>query len=143
MASKAFRNGIDVSGILNALVENTRALAGVFPIDSSRIVASGFSGGGMGSYDLALLSPDQISALVVNTGIMQPSFRELEDKYPRGKIVAYLASPTDFRYREMMSDRAWMERLGWRTKWIEFQGGHRPAPDSAYEEAAAWLENQW
>ncbi len=94
----------------------------------------------MASYDLAELAPEQISALVINTGMMSPSLRELEAKYPKGKIVAYLASPTDFRYREMKADRIWMERLGWRTKWIEFQGGHQPAPDSAYEEAGGWLD---
>jgi predicted peptidase len=143
MASKFFRNGIDVNRILISLLEDARTLAMVYPIDTSHIVASGFSGGGMGSYELAELAPELISALVINSGLMHRSTRQVPDQYPKGKRAVYLASPTDFRYREMETDRVWVERLGWKTKWIEFQGGHIPAPDSAYEEAAGWLETQW
>ena len=54
-----------------------------------------------------------------------------------------LASPSDFRYQEMKRDRTFLEILGWKTKWIEFQGGHRIAPAASYDQAARWLIENW
>ena len=59
--------------------------------------------------------------------------------YPRGKIAVFLASPSDFRYSEMKRDLAFLKSLGWKTEWIEFKGGHKAAPPSAYKEAAKRL----
>ncbi len=54
--------------------------------------------------------------------------------------MVFLASPTDFRYNEMKRDRGFLESHGWKTKWIEFTGGHTLAPYEIYEQAAQWLE---
>lgn len=86
------------------------------------------------------------------------------------KTVVFLASPTDFRYKNMQWDRQFLESKGWKTKsaycailaqyvlqsqhskidkilptlqWIEFEGGHNFAPESAYEEAAEWIEEKY
>jgi hypothetical protein len=62
--------------------------------------------------------------------------------YPRNKIAMFLASPADFRYNQMESDRSFLGSIGWKTKWIEFEGSHRIAPKAAYETAAEWLFEQ-
>ncbi len=60
--------------------------------------------------------------------------------YPRGKLAVFLASPKDFRYREMQEDRALLETVGWQTAWFEFDAGHTYAPPDVYQQAAAWLD---
>ena len=44
-----------------------------------------------------------------------------------------LSSKTDFRYEEMARDREFLEGFAWDVKWIEFDGGHKIAPDSAWQ----------
>ena len=141
-ASKEFKNGqpfySDVDYHIMAVVKQ---LCMQYPIDTSRIIATGMSGGGMGSHGYAFIFPEIISAIVVNTGKINEYFLEpgQKEKYPQGKIAVFLASPTDFRYQEMKRDQVFLENIGWKTKWIEFEGGHTFAPASAYGEAAEWL----
>ena len=141
-ASKEFKNGqpfySDVDYHIMAVVKQ---LCMQYPIDSSRIIATGISGGGMGSHGYAFIFSEIISAIVVNTGKINEYFLEpgQKEKYPQGKIAVFLASPTDFRYQEMKRDQVFLENIGWKTKWIEFEGGHTFAPASAYGEAAEWL----
>jgi hypothetical protein len=62
--------------------------------------------------------------------------------YPKARLAVFLASPTDFRYQEMRHDRQMLERFEWKTEWIEFEGGHKPAPPAAYEQAARWIDER-
>jgi len=139
-ASKEYRNGPDMNMLISNIVAILDDLFSQYPIDRYKIIATGFSGGGMGSHFFSYLHPDMISAVVINTGMMHEY--QIEKKYscPRGKLAVFLASPGDFRYLEMKRDRRFLENLGWRTKWIEFGGGHTIAPASSYEEAAQWLK---
>lgn len=139
-ASKEFRNDVPVSGVFERLLKRVEILAQNHPIDLTRVIASGISGGGMGSHTLAHYAPALIDAVVINTGMMSPTDKRPD--YPRNKLAVFLASPTDFRYREMQSDEQFLRGRGWRTKWIEFEGGHTLAPDRVYLEAADWLEPQ-
>ncbi len=141
-ASKEFRNGIDMNAVFPHIVAILKDAFVKYPIDKSRIIATGFSGGGMGSHAFIFSYPELISAIVINTGMMHGYYREQKDMYPRGKIAVFLSSPNDFRYKEMERDRIFLESLGWKTKWIEFQGGHTIAPESSYGEAAEWLNKQ-
>lgn len=139
LASKVFRNGVKnnemVSGLAPVIEDAVRTL----PIDRNRIVATGYSGGGMFSHSLAALRPHLVRGVVINTGMMHPYYIKHPDECARGKIAVFLASPGDFRYSEMKRDREFLERLGWKTRWIEFQGGHVLAPPSVYEEALGWI----
>ncbi|MEO8876586.1 MAG: hypothetical protein ABI461_13430, partial [Polyangiaceae bacterium] len=63
-------------------------------------------------------------------------------RYPRNKLAVMLASPKDFRYREMHEDRNLLEGLGWKIEWLEFAEGHAYAPPAVYAQAAAWLDAQ-
>lgn len=146
-ASKTYHNGMDLLGdiprLFEELVLNLDNVSRSVPIDRLRIIAAGFSGGGMGAHMFAYYFPNVISAIVVNTGKMHDYYRNYKDRYPKGKFAVFLASPTDFRYAEMQRDRSFLEDLNWKTKWIEFQGGHSIAPKSAYEEAAHWLADEF
>ncbi|MGV8119431.1 MAG: hypothetical protein AB2L14_06665 [Candidatus Xenobiia bacterium LiM19] len=143
-ASKKFSNGQDIEESLADLVSILKnRIISKYPIDTGRIAAGGFSGGGMGSHGLAFEYPDLISAVIVNTCMINKYYHTVAERYPERKKAVFLASPTDFRYNEMKSDRALLEQHGWKTKWIEFEGGHRFAPAQCYDAAADWLEDQW
>jgi predicted esterase len=142
-ASKEFRNGIDMEAVLGKIATVLKKLFLELPIDKSKVIATGFSGGGMGAHGFSFLHPELIQAVIVNTGMMHEYYIGKKSAYPQGKIAIFLASPTDFRYGEMKRDCAFLESLSWKTKWIEFEGGHRLAPATAYDEAAWWLTLQF
>lgn len=142
-ASKEHRNGINLNEFMPKLTSLVKKVSSDFPIDKSKIIAAGFSGGGMSAHVFSFLYPEIISAIVVNTGMTHEYYRERINGYPRGKLAVFLASPTDFRYEEMKRDKDFLENLGWKVKWIEFKGGHAIAPSSAYEKAAEWLQGQF
>jgi len=140
-ASKRFRNGVAWDTLLPWLEAELADIEARDPVDESRVVLTGLSGGAMGAHMFAGSRPDRLCAVVANTGMMQESLKR--DDYPRGKLAVFLASPTDFRYEEMRRDRRFLESHGWTTTWIEFRGGHTLAPPEAYEAAATWLAAHW
>jgi len=142
-ASKENRNEINLIEFIPELATLIEEISSEFPVDRSKIIATGLSGGGMSAHAFCFSYPKLISAVVVNTGITHEYYRERINEYPRGKLVVFLASPTDFRYEEMKRDRDFLENLGWKVKWVEFKGGHKIAPSSAYEETAEWLQGQF
>lgn len=141
-ASKEFRNGLG-EGIIHKIVSSLEEVSPNLPINDSQIVATGFSGGGMGAHGFSFLYPELIRAVIVNTGMMHSSYIVKKERYPTEKLAVFLSSPTDFRYDEMKRDREFLNRLNWQTKWIEFEGGHVIAPPSAYQEAVQWLRNNF
>ncbi|MFA5270803.1 MAG: hypothetical protein WC412_00485 [Candidatus Omnitrophota bacterium] len=143
LASKEFKNGIDMNQSLAGLADSFKAVCGQFPVDKAKIIITGFSGGAMGAHAFSYTYPSMVSAIIVNTGMINDYYLEKKSNYPRHKIAAFLASPTDFRYKEMKRDKEAMDSLGWITKWIEFDGGHRLAPLPVYLEAANWINELW
>lgn len=141
-ASKEYKNDKDIGPVLESIMSKLAELAVQLPFDPSKVVATGVGGGGMGAHALSFLYPKPILAIVVNVGIINTYFKERTGLYPYDKVAVFLASPTDFRYEQMNRDRKFLEGLGWKTKWIEFKGGHVAAPASAYMEAADWLIKQ-
>jgi predicted esterase len=141
-ASKTSRNGVPYAGIVPPLIAAIKSVGAAYPVDKSRIIATGLSGGGMASHYLAYAHPELFAAVIINTGMMaedQPTWPHP----PRGKIAVFVASPTDFRYEQMKKNRLFLESLGWKTHWIEFPGGHRLAPSAVLEEAAEWLSQEF
>lgn len=137
-ASNEFHNGLPFGPLLQEIEAELKDVEGKFHIDTSKVIFTGFSGGGMGAHAFSKFYPAQVSAVVINTGMMEISFMTAD--YPQGKVAVFLASPTDFRYTEMQRDRDFLAGHGWKTKWIEFSGGHTLAPSDVYEQAANWLE---
>jgi predicted esterase len=137
-ASKEFRNGQEFGPSLRQIEAELNAVEREYLTDPRRVIFTGTSGGGMGSHAFSKFHTDRLSAVVINTGMMYAPF--MTGNYPEGKLAVFLASPTDFRYGEMQRDRRFLEGHHWKTKWIEFAGGHVVAPATVYEQAAAWLE---
>jgi predicted esterase len=143
LASKTSRNGVDYDQTIPPLIRDLEKIVAEQSVDVRRVVASGISGGGMTSHYLAYQYPARFTAIIVNTGMMDAWMLERREQWVRGKLVVFLASPTDFRYGEMNRDRTALQGLGWSTEWLEFEGGHTMAPVESYELAVRWLERQW
>lgn len=137
-ASKKFRNGQEFGPSLKEIEAELNDVEGAYAIDTTRVIFTGISGGGMGAHAVARYYPSRVRAIAVNTGMMHASF--MTGVFPEGKTVVFLASPTDFRYGEMKRDRSFLEQHHWKIRWIEFAGGHTLAPAAVYEEAAGWLD---
>jgi predicted esterase len=138
-ASKEFRNGQQFASSLKQIEAELNAVERDYVINTRRVIFTGISGGGMGAHAFCEYYPNRVSALVINTGMMNAPFMTAD--YPEGKIAAFIASPTDFRYGEMKRDQSFLKSHHWRTTWLEFAGGHRLAPAAVYEQAAVWLED--
>lgn len=136
--SKEFRNGQDFDPSMQQIESELNGVETKYPVDDTTVIFTGMSGGGMGSHAFVKYHSDQVKAIVINTGMMADGSKTPD--YPAGKAAVFLASPTDFRYHEMISDRQFLQYRHWKTKWIEFAGGHTLAPEAVYEEAAQWLE---
>ena len=134
-ASTECKNGMNFSALLAKMDAGLTEVESSYPVDKDRVIFTGFSGGGMAAHAFAKFHPARVRAVVVNTGMIQPSFAT--DDYPQGKMAVFLASPTDFRYADMKTDHAFLEQRGWKTRWIEFAGGHAIAPPDIYDRAAA------
>jgi predicted esterase len=134
-ASTEFKNGLKFTELLEKMETALTSVEKSHPVDSKRVIVTGFSGGGMGAHAFAKFYPERVRAVVINTGMIQPSF--LTEDYPRGKTAVFIASPTDFRYADMKADRTFLEQRGWKTTWVEFEGGHAISPQEVYDLAAA------
>jgi predicted esterase len=143
VGSNNFRNGPYVEHDAALRMETITVVEREYRVDPARVYAAGISGGAMQAYDIVGDHPGVFRGVIANTGVMpyhllgNAAFDATT--YPRGKVAVMLASPTDFRYRDMQLDRALLEAAGWKVEWIEFEGGHRYAPPAVYERAAAWL----
>lgn len=143
LASRQHRNGMEFKQIGNIISNTIRTVTASYPVDRKKVIAAGFSGGGMSSHYLAMAYPQMISAVIINTGMISENYSGGENySYPGNKLAVFLASPSDFRYQEMKRDSRFLKGLGWDTKWIEFEGGHSIAPQETYLEAAKWLDNK-
>lgn len=150
-ASKEYRNHRDMNRLYPQVKASLEDAFATFPIDTSRVVMSGMSGGGSFAQAMSLEYPGLVSALIVNTGRIWDDVyarayearKGLPARYGRSRrLVVFLASPTDFRYEEMKRDALLLQHLGWRTHWLEFRGGHTYAPKATYTEALQWLTTQ-
>lgn len=140
MASKNFQNGIPVNPILVEMKAAVDEVISNYHVDSTKVIASGFSGGGQCSFYFLCDYPTTVSGIVSNCGWFDWSYY---GSWPTGKQAVFLASSTDSNYAIMQSDKTNADGLSWDTDWIEFTGGHIYAPSSSYQEGAQWFESQW
>ncbi len=146
VASNDSRNGVFFSEEWPLLAKTLEIMKAKYPVDPARLYATGLSGGGMVAHFISYNYPESIRGIIVNTCMIHEEFYDPKitdpDSYPKNKIAVFLASPTDFRYNEMQRDKKFLESRGWKTKWIEFEGGHTWAPPEKYVEAVTWLSEQ-
>jgi hypothetical protein len=90
-----------------------------------------------------LIYPGSAYGVIVNTSKFfeldeKPEHVALHFKGIRNKI-GFIASPTDFRYKEMQRDYYLMKDWGFSVNWVEFDGGHRYAPREMYDKTLTWI----
>jgi predicted esterase len=153
-ASKLYHNDMpaeELKAKSQAIYQSLITLTQNYPIETRRMIYTGLSGGGSFSYFMNYYYPNTAAALVVNTGRMWEDwvYNPIAANLPAAKarmsnppVVIFLASPTDFRYPHMQRDKQLTDQLGWKSRWIEFTGGHTLAPYADYEQALDWLQAQ-
>jgi len=142
LASKEFRNEINPGPAFNTVIDVVRNEFYRYAIDKQHVIAAGNSGGGMAAHMIAAGDPEIIWAVISNCGTIHPDFiRDNEADYPRDKIAVFISGTEDFNRERMLKDRVFLDRHGWKTKWINFTGGHRMAPQDSFDQAIAWLRN--
>lgn len=136
LGSNVIRNGMDIQkNLITVKADIKDKLALKYPIDLNKIVALGSSGGGMAAHLFSFFHPDIIAGVITNVGYIHETSLKQSKRYPRGKACAFLASPTDFNYKLMQQDIKFLEQLKWKCTWLEFEGGHRMAPEHLRSEA--------
>lgn len=108
-----------------------------FPFDSNNLCVIGFSGAAARTHQMAHFWPDVRKIIVCNGCIAD---EELNSKnYPKGKSAVFIAGSMDPIVSKMKRDQQFLMQQGWKTKWIEFHGGHQFPPPSAFADAIEWL----
>lgn len=138
--SKVVRNGMDVPPALRRIATKlVPALADEYPLDPALIIGTGVSGGGMTAHLFSFLFPNVVAGVISNVGYIHENSLKKPERYPQNKVCAFLTSPTDFNYKLMREDEKFLKKRGWATRWFEFEGGHRRAPDEVFDEALGWV----
>jgi predicted peptidase len=117
IASKEFRNNIPPDPIEKDLYNAVHELSETYPIDTSKVIVTGLSGGGMCSYFFAFTFPDMVVAVVSNSGVIHPDYVDRPNyKYPQNKIAVFLTGPEDYNYEQMKLDKKFLLDIGWNNK---------------------------
>ncbi|MFH1063103.1 MAG: hypothetical protein V1747_09520 [Candidatus Omnitrophota bacterium] len=143
-ASKKFRN--DLENWVKPEEQMIEEVLKAYPVNRKRIITTGISGGGMGAHMLAFYRPDLVLAVISNVGRINPFFKtdpKAKRDYPQSKIAVFIAGTNDYNFAEMRDDQEFLSSLYWKTKWLEFKGGHTMAPTELYKEAISWIERYW
>jgi predicted esterase len=112
-----------------------------YPIDTQRIIAGGYAGGGMEAHHLSVICPDFIKGVIANCGIIHADGMRLPN-YAKGKFAVLLTNADDFRYMQMKQNADFLTENRWQVAWMEFSGGHRWAPPAVYLRAFGWLDQR-
>lgn len=147
-----------IGGIYDLARAQIQNVLNALPIDQSRVVLMGLSGGASFAHAINLWYPKLASAMVINTGMIWgtalpegemangPTWNQFLDycrrpsDYAGAKREAWFlessAGPSgpDFRYDEMKADEIrYRDTMGWDVHAIDFYGGHTMAPVSVYD----------
>ncbi len=143
-ASKIVKNGMDIPLYLKRIKKLIKTrLAEKYRIQTDSIIATGVSGGGMASHLFCFFHPDMVAGVISTVGYIHENSLKKKEQYPRDKVCVFLTGPKDFNYKLMKEDKKFLDSLNWTTKWEEFAGGHRQAPDELLDEALKWvIENK-
>ncbi len=110
-----------------------------FPFDPNGLCVVGFSGAATRAHEMAYLWPN-VRKIIVSSGCIGEEHLNATN-YPRGKSVVFIVGSLDQITTKMKRDQQFLIQQGWKTKWIEFQGGHQFAPPSSYDQAIEWLRS--
>jgi predicted esterase len=160
-ASKQYSNSAFYAGpaatrnVARTVMASLGAAIARLPVDRSRIILTGLSGGGNFAEYLNLAYPGFAAAVIDNSGRIP---FELFGKKPTSplplpgagsfgnsrQIAILLASPSDSEFYNdaVRSDLPYYRSVGWQVQFLSFPGGHNFAPFSVYQRAIQWLETR-
>lgn len=160
-ASKDFKNSVLTSGLAssNAVAARVKAqldtITTILPVDPSRIILTGMSGGANYAEFMNLRYPGYAAGIIINSGRIPaqlirptptPGFLTMptaSDFAGSRREAVFLASPTDTQFYGITQVNArTMEGLGWDTLFLSFPGGHWNAPPATYNKAISWILSQ-
>ncbi|HDN83761.1 MAG TPA: hypothetical protein ENG50_05300 [Candidatus Altiarchaeales archaeon] len=110
-------------------------------IKENEIYATGFSGGGMGCYVIAYFHPI-FKGLIINSGAIHPNlYNPKEIRKINVKKIVLICGRKDgvVPCAYMQKDKEFLEKAGFETYLIEFNGSHEIAPAEIYEKALRYL----
>ena len=128
-----------------------------FPVDRTRVVLAGFSGGGFMAEYLNARNPGLAAALVIDANGFYgygddpavPNSADPEVPFPANEfstsrqLAAFLYSPSDREFGPpTRADQAFYQQNGWSTLLLAYPGGHVDAPATRYLRAATWIASQ-
>jgi predicted esterase len=161
-ASKQYSNGAFYAGpaatrdVAQSVMASLNATIARLPVDRSRIVLTGLSGGGNFAEYFNLTYPGFAAAVIDNSGRIPfedfgaaasgrgstlPGPQSFGDSR---RIAVLLASPGDpmFYNLALHRDLPYYQSVGWQALFVRFPGGHNFAPSSVYLQAMQWLESR-
>lgn len=142
-ASKIVKNGMNLPIYLKRLVKLLHErVVPLCRVKSDGVIAVGTSGGGMSSHLFSFFYPEIVAGVITSVGYIHENSLKKSDVYPRGKVCTFLTSPTDFNYKLMKEDEKFLKNHDWNTLWLEFEGGHRTAPEELRDKALGWMLEQ-
>lgn len=142
VGSNDFRNGVSSDIVLPKVDAMIADVCSKYNVDKSNIFIGGFSGGGMGSYFMAVRRPGFFKGLVINNGRIHPDYLKVGIMQKmRVKRVAIMSSDADSTVkREVLEDQArLLQKAGVTVNFLKWKGGHSIAPSSLYETALKWV----
>lgn len=159
--SRDYSNSVLESGLRSSdavaarVKQQLDALSSELPIDQSRIIFTGFSGGANYADFMNLRYPGYAAGVIINSGrIPSQLFSKRPERgfltYPTAadfagsrRLGVFLCSPSDSQFYGLSQSNAkFMQRLGWSTLFLSFPGGHENAPISVYNRAISWMMSQ-
>ncbi len=123
--------------LMKTIERKLNSIPATHQVNKEQIYCGGLSAGAGLAFQLLNLRPDVFSGLIANC--TKSSLDLITNKKAKQKKIVLLASPNDFRYKNMVETRSKFQNAGWSTHWIEFPGGHTLAPGSSYEKAFSCL----
>ena len=160
-ASKDFQNSVLHGGlgpsesVASRVKQQVDGLSPTLPVDRSRIIFTGYSGGANFADFMNLRYPGYAAGVIINSGQIPAqlfsktprpgflTFPSASDFAGARDVGVFLASPADGQfYGITQANSHLMQKLGWNTIFLSFPGGHVNAPLSTYDQAIAWITSQ-
>lgn len=146
------RSSVALAGAVRAQLDT---LAGQLPIDTSRIILTGYSGGGNYAEFLNLLDPGYAAAVIANSSrIPNQLFRDqptpgfltmptAADYAGSRRLAVLIDSPGDSPfYQDSLANLRTWQALGFDAIYVNIPGGHVQASPAVFDQIVAWLTSQ-
>ncbi|WP_148590573.1 hypothetical protein [Aquisphaera giovannonii] len=152
-ASKGYSNATagaaDFDAYARSIWAMVEAAIARFPVDRTRLILAGFSGGGSFAEYVNSRAGGPAAAMVIDANGTYAYGDDPMVPFPASsaassrRLAAFLYSPTDRRFGQATRmDQAFYHRKGWDTTLLSYKGGHVDAPPGRYLAAATWIASR-